>query len=903
ADPPSSPFQENIVASPARLPLPPHAAIVTSESGSPIRTRSRLSTGSRPSASPRKSLSRQSSPAKNPSTPSKQKPARDVEPSTPATPEGSPIRPKSRSASPRKRHPLQLNQPAAKSTPVSLFQKNALTGQSTPTFVLKALNLSTKGINKEGLGSPRVAEILDRRRSIGEDAQDFILKPTPSRGVRFDDPRKLGPAVEKVIEGGTPHGVSQESEKDTTLNLREMISSLTPKKNKLKGRKSLHVGAARGLLGKRPAELDMDDADEDLTPKRLRGRETSPVKSIKLPAPPSKAETVGRPSRLSLHYSRSVSPLINVSPAKQGTQPRELIMQTPDDTKPVEEEHKVEEGIVLQDTEPTVDSIKLSDFLQMTNIHFMELTTTKRRHTIAPGSPDRRDKETLHSGKEFSLEDRVAAGFCTLPMLELYQHSCRELKSYISEGRRIIRSIEAETYAENPPLFQEYISATPDIRLLMDNQFRNVKTHARLLSKEMWYEWRMKLLEGLKQGLDQHVDEMKQDDTLLSKKESILVKVVPGLTEKHARLEIESRNLQKVMEEIENCDQEELRDSREKLSIVETELEDRKKKYEHVRHGLEEKSNVLEAGQARKEELLQQIRDAECITEECRGWKMKEVRVLKASVQQLEKQTGWAVLSAKPGQGIDNRTTLSMRYAGELRLDFDPENLRVLPPKLANEGRRASQLRGAFPMTLTFFPVGVGSQTGTVTPSPEVSLILNAIRTRISPSTQVPVSPKLFLNSIAKSWGIATSLREEVRMLGYCGIITTKLIGVDPSEPTLLNVRCMLLGWVKGNNTLEGADQSQSDKNGKTRARIDIDFSVKPKNLGKQVEDSSIDVDIDVDASASRVYGFDGCKDSQTSDSHLGDLLVKLMEKSPNSFGDGLWRSAVKCLEEKIFFN
>ncbi|KAF3480634.1 uncharacterized protein GIQ15_05981 [Arthroderma uncinatum] len=899
ADPPSSPFQEKVAASPAKLPLPLHTATVTSESGSPVRTRARSSVGSRRSSSPRKSLSRQSSPARGPSTPLKQKPVRHVEPSTPATPEGSPIRPRSRSASPQKRRPLQLNQPPAKSTPVSLFQKNALTGQSTPTFVLKALNLSTQGVNKAGLGSPRVTEILDRRRSIGEDAQDFVLKPTPNRGVRFDDPRKLGPGVEKDIEEEIPHRASQESEKDTTLNLRELISSLTPKKSKLKGRKSLHVGAARGLLGKRPAELDMDDADEDLTPKRLRGREASPVKNIKLPAPPSKAETVGRPSRLSLHYARSVSPLINASLAKQRSQAKELIVQTPDDKKPMKEAETEEENM-LQDTEPRVDAIKLSDFLEMTNIHFMELTTTKRRHTIAPGSPDKRDIEIFQGGKVFNLEDRVAAGFCTVPMLELYQHSCRELKSYISEGRRIIRSIEAETYAENPPLFQEYITATPDIRLLMDNQFRNVKTHARLLSKEMWYEWRMKLLEGLKQGLDRHVDEMKQDDILLSKKENILAKVVPGLTEKHARLEIESHNLQKVMDEIENCDQEELRDAREKLATVETELEDQKQKYEHVRDSLEKKSNVLETGQARKEKLLQQIRDAEGIIEECRGWNVKEVRGLRASVQALEKRTGWTVLSARPGQDVESHTTLSMRYAGELRLDFIPKYIRGPYPKSANEGRRISQLRGPSPITLTFSPSGTGSQPVTAKPSPEVSLVLNAIRTRILHSTQISVSPKLFLNSIAKSWGIAASLREEIRMLGYCGITTTKSAGINPSEPTLLKVRCMLLGWV-GDKKTPSVDQSQSDKDGRIRVRIDIDFTVKPKNHSKQLEDLSFDIGIDVDASASRVYGLDNCSDSSKSDSHLSDFLAKSIDKSPVTLGNGLWRAAVKALGENIF--
>lgn len=181
-------------------------------------------------------------------------------------------------------------------------------------------------------------------------------------------------------------------------------------------------------------------------------------------------------------------------------------------------------------------------------------------------------------------------------------------------------------------MFQEYITATPDIRLLMDNQFRNVKTHARLLSKEMWYEWRMKLLEGLKQGLDRHVDEMKQDDAILSRKENILANVVPGLIERHDKLETDSQNLQKVIDEIENCDQEELRDARKKLLAVETELSGYKDKCTQTQSRLEAKSDLLERAQARREELLQEIREAEGIKEECRGWDGKEVRVLQGKL-------------------------------------------------------------------------------------------------------------------------------------------------------------------------------------------------------------------------------------------------------------------------------
>jgi kinetochore protein Spc7/SPC105 len=163
----------------------------------------------------------------------------------------------------------------------------------------------------------------------------------------------------------------------------------------------------------------------------------------------------------------------------------------------------------------------------------------------------------------------------------------------------------------------------------MDNQFRNVKTHARLLSKAMWYEWRMKLLEGLKQGLDRHVEEMKSDDALLSKKEVLLQNVMPKLVRKQATLREDARNLERVVDDMENCDQEELRDSRAKLLAADAAILEKRKQLEEMKALLRVKTDILENGADAKSQLMQQIDEADRIREECRGWSIKEVHKLK----------------------------------------------------------------------------------------------------------------------------------------------------------------------------------------------------------------------------------------------------------------------------------
>ena len=443
-----------------------HLAIITSDTGSPslttaITRSSRRAGVARVSTTP-KTSSRPVTPVKQPGTPSKQLTPQPPRPTTPGkTPPSKNIT--MRTSSPKRLFRAEIKKAAA-NTPPSIvpalrFNEDIVTGTTTPTVVLKPRHRRTSGlgIDKEGLGSPRVAALLDRRGSIGENAITFTPQGQSTTGVRFEDPRVMQQLLEteRINEQRRESGrdilqmevdaQNEEEEKDATANLKELIESLTPKKNKLRGRKSLHVGAARGLLGKRPVELD-EDEEEDPSPKRLMGGDRSPVKSIKLPAPPSKIETTGRlmrGPRFSLGQVSGNGPIqtptvqtfaeereIATTPKNQSRyKETELVLSAA--KPPISFNEKIA-GASIADIEPTSedDRIHLQDFLNMTSIRFMELTTTKRRHTIAPtnGIEDNSKTIFIHSNgadgehQASELESCVVAGACTVPMLELYQH-------------------------------------------------------------------------------------------------------------------------------------------------------------------------------------------------------------------------------------------------------------------------------------------------------------------------------------------------------------------------------------------------------------------------------------------------------------------------------------------------
>lgn len=162
----------------------------------------------------------------------------------------------------------------------------------------------------------------------------------------------------------------------------------------------------------------------------------------------------------------------------------------------------------------------------------------------------------------------------------------------------------------------------------MDNQFKNVKTHARLLSKAMWYEWRMKLLDGLKEGLVQISDGMDADAKTLSQQERLLEPVLPELIEENDRLKNEHQTLQAQADELASCDQEELRRFREKLAAVDDDLQAKLRLVEQLEQELQAKEGGIQDALERRDEYHAEIKEAERVRQESRGWKTAEVTAL-----------------------------------------------------------------------------------------------------------------------------------------------------------------------------------------------------------------------------------------------------------------------------------
>ncbi|KAI0545800.1 hypothetical protein F4679DRAFT_559847 [Xylaria curta] len=700
-------------------------------------------------------------------------------PDLPSTPlQSSPIRtpaslpPQRRSPSP-KRTGLNSATKSPRSAGInrfrsSFFQQDPATGTITPPVVLTPLKrkLSGIGADRSGLGSPKVTELLDRRGSIGDTANQFIHREN-FRAVSFTEPQ----IMENELDWERREGQAKENddEDNGTATLKDMISSMTPKKNLLKGRKSLHVGSAAGLLGKRPAELDEDDDDYERDGvKRLKNHQSSPVKNVRLRAPPSKEETTGRFTRsttrtLEFGNGSVTAPSLVPSPSK-GPNPvssplnngrlENMLSDQPTNTFTF---HNVPLSNLEGVEDSNGDHIHLQDFLNMTSIRFMELTTTKRRHTQAPST----QKDVLRGEKDLTLERCVVAGACTVPMLELYQHSCRELKKYISEGRRIVREIETETFEENPPLFKEYMTATPEFKTLMDNQFKNVKTHARLLSKAMWYEWRMKLQDGLKEGLEKISEGMEADEKLLHKQQTLLTSILPSLVQQFESLTTEREDLKAVAQELADCDPRDLQSARAELTDLDLDIETKRRKIEELRNELAETESNIDTATTRKQHCVADIEEAEKVREECRGWTSNEINSLKAKVDELERRHGWAITGF-------SGTTISMAFQREIELVFD----------ISSFGKAGKPSNSQ----IDLWYIAAHREHNPMPASPEKEFFVQCIRDHVRGMAQVQHKIKIhdILRVVSGGWKKANDVAADIRLLN-CTFPTTVVRTSDSS--------------------------------------------------------------------------------------------------------------------------
>lgn len=403
----------------------------------------------------------------------------------------------------------------------------------------------------------------------------------------------------------------------------------------------------------------------------------------------------------------------------------------------------------------------------------------------------------------------------------------------------------------------------------MHNQFKNVKTHARLLSKAMWYEWRMKLLDGLKEGLLKNGEGMDEDANNLTQREDLIHATLPDLAAEHLRLGKEVDALQVQAEELASCDQEELKVARSDLIAIENDISAKQSQLDRLQSQLRQTENKLESAVERKHECNAEIQQAETVRQECQAWDPSEVQILEGmsmsrllyyehslivhveSVNALEREHGWTVTSAA-------EHTLTMTYRRALQLYFSPGAFKS----------NSSQVEVArwenASISLTY--IADGHEYHPQPLSTEKRFFLQIMRAQLQFLQQADVTVKDLLHFISSSWEKACQVAEEARMLGVHYMI----------EPTIMSDETMAVNC----SILLRA----------IKTKVDVAFEVSIRS-----GDGVAGLDVTVKPSARVVYG------EVLNAKKMGDFLEQKLDAKKGAHGESVpWLQVVGELEQKL---
>ncbi|KAF3190354.1 hypothetical protein TWF225_002118 [Orbilia oligospora] len=659
-----------------------------------------------------------------------------------------------------------------------LSAKRRIAGIISPGVHLTNMNMNAQspstrgptgvGISKPGMGSPSVRKILSARKPIAtSEVQPFSpgVRPLSQLLKDLKDEKKEGAAA-AMFE--SPEGAKG------AKGIKEMLERMTPKKGLdaistgSVGRPKRSFDAVKGDLMAAAAEASSLEAGPSGSPARKKRRSLE-----EQPTPvPATTPAAEKPS---VRFEVQEAPKERKKDEDVFGPSRAVITPAKSAPPPQVDTESAMDLDTQEEDEADVPNMPMKEFLSMIGISFLDgITSTKHRRqtgAILGLGVEMNDEEV-------SIGDQINGQLTIRPFLELYEHLQRELKRSNKEGKEMFKQIEKMVLEENPRLFREYLLAPPDVRAVMDLQFKNIKSSSRLEARGDWYTWRQGLQETIKAKALENLESLKVDEGGLKKWREVVDKLGPGLEERKNELEEKLEVLKIRKEEIEGCDPKELEEKREALKNAKKRLEEKKKELERLNGVSEELEGEVRGREERRETCLSAIESAERVAEANKGYTEEEVVGSIDRVRQLEEKTGWMLKKA------ESPCFLEMVYKKVLAVRFNAQR----PDNKES------------PVELTLL--------NTTAPTPQQKFFIEAIQTSAREAGFKRF--KDMLKHISERWDRASALLEEMG----------KIAGPYPSTISFEN------GWM-----VFMADMLVMERKAKVRVR----FSVSGEDIMRQV--------------------------------------------------------------------
>lgn len=154
--------------------------------------------------------------------------------------------------------------------------------------------------------------------------------------------------------------------------------------------------------------------------------------------------------------------------------------------------------------EHTVPAVSLTTFLRDIEVKFFDDLE------VGTDLPAADSPEGIISIALFTNEDYYRANI-QIPLLEVYELSCKELKGKISQGKNLYKELQETANQEVPDLFGKYYGSSYYDQMSMKSHFQVVRDYTREQAKHVWYEWRSKLFKNVSEVLSSNLELLIED--------------------------------------------------------------------------------------------------------------------------------------------------------------------------------------------------------------------------------------------------------------------------------------------------------------------------------------------------------------------------------------------------------
>lgn len=187
-----------------------------------------------------------------------------------------------------------------------------------------------------------------------------------------------------------------------------------------------------------------------------------------------------------------------------------------------------------------------------------------------------------------------------LPVLEVYELCCKELSGKIKQGMDLFDELKTATLQNNPDIFREYFKASFYDQMTMKSRFHTLKEYTRQQAKQIWYQWRTKLIENIIDVLRGNLEIIQSDKSTLMDQISSLDTIFRDIQLEHHRIRLDILQFKDIQSRFEDLDTEQLKNIKSKLTDLNKQLIDYKAK-------ITEKETELKALQSKIEDRNAQI--------------------------------------------------------------------------------------------------------------------------------------------------------------------------------------------------------------------------------------------------------------------------------------------------------